>query len=98
VGEAEAGQAGAAGNPDLVAGFGAVAAQGLTRFDFAHGGDAEVERAPGGVAADDVDAVFGGAGEEAFGKFGDPRSSAAGSAPASVTQRGWRPSRRGRRD
>jgi hypothetical protein len=88
VGEAEAGQAGAAGHPDLVAGLGAVAAQGLARFDFAHGGDAEVERALGGVAADDIDAVFGGAGEEAFGEGGDPGFIDRRQAPASVTQRG----------
>ena len=72
LGEAEAGQAGAAGDPDLVAHLGAIAAQRLAGFHFADGGDAEIERAFGGVAADDIDAVFGGAGENSFGEFGNP--------------------------
>ena len=73
LGQTKAGQAGAAGNPDLVADFGAVAAQRPTRFDFANGGNTEVEWASGGIATDQVNAVFGGAGEEAFSKFGNPR-------------------------
>ena len=72
LGETEAGQPGAPGNPYLVAGLGAIATQRMAGFHFAHGGDADIERAFRRVAADDIDAVFGRASKKAFGEFGNP--------------------------
>ena len=60
MGETECRQAGAAGNPDQVAGTGAVAAQGAIRCDFTERSDADVHRSACGVAADNIDAVFAG--------------------------------------
>jgi hypothetical protein len=92
MGEAEAGQAGATGNIDQIAGLGAIAAQGLTGSHFAESRDAEVERAARGVAADDIDAVFAAAqAKKPSANLAIHCSSTVGNAPASVAQRGLAP-------
>ncbi len=72
VGQPQCGAARAARYPDRIAGSCAERRRRLPGGDFAEDGDAEVARPARGVAADQVDAEFVGAGEEAAGEIIDP--------------------------
>jgi hypothetical protein len=61
-----------AADPDLIAGPGAAAQQGLAGRDFAEHGDADIERAARGVAADEFAVMGIGQGQQAGRKFADP--------------------------
>ena len=65
--------AGLAGYPDVVARLGTIAAQGLPGGCFAENGDAQVERATGGVSSDELHPVGLCAGEETCRERGQPR-------------------------
>jgi len=71
-GQRQAGIAQRARNPDVVARLGGAAAQGLARAQLAKHGDADVERAFGGVAADQLDVEGVGQREQALRKTVQP--------------------------